>query len=95
MEVELQEATQSVPAPAAGPSTFPGALETSAAPNDPAESSTQAAGNPAGGTPSSVTVPAQVPQDIQNQANSLYTLLAPLFHPLLCEAAEHRRRGGT
>ncbi|KAJ2921051.1 hypothetical protein H1R20_g16040, partial [Candolleomyces eurysporus] len=94
MEVEPQEATQSTPAPAAGPSTFPGALEAPAAPSNPAESLTQATGNPAGGTPSSVTVPAQVPQDIQNQADSLYTLLAPLFHPLLHEAAECRRRGG-
>ncbi|KAJ2923245.1 hypothetical protein H1R20_g13849, partial [Candolleomyces eurysporus] len=93
MEVKPQEASQSTPAPAAGPSTFPGALETPAVPSDLAESSTQAAGNLTGGPPSSVTVPAQVPQDIQNQADSLYTLLAPLFHPLLREAAERRRCG--
>ncbi|KAJ2921134.1 hypothetical protein H1R20_g15961, partial [Candolleomyces eurysporus] len=94
MEVEPPQQAQPAPAPTAGPSTFPGSLETQAAPSSQAESSTQSAGNPTGDTSSTATVPAQIPQNIQNQANSLYTLLAPHFHPLLREAAECRRRGG-
>ncbi|KAJ2925294.1 hypothetical protein H1R20_g11804, partial [Candolleomyces eurysporus] len=97
MEVEpsqqAQPAPVPAPVPAAGPSTFPGSLEAQAAPNDPAASSTPSASNPTGDTTSTAPVPAQIPQNIQNQADSLYTLLAPHFHPLLREAAERRRRG--
>ncbi|KAJ2935295.1 hypothetical protein H1R20_g1799, partial [Candolleomyces eurysporus] len=94
MEVEPPQPAQPAPAPTAGPSTFPGSLETQAAPSSQAESSTQSAVDPTGDTSSTATVPAQIPQNIQNQADSLYTLLAPHFHPLLREAAERRRRGG-
>ncbi|KAJ2921052.1 hypothetical protein H1R20_g16041, partial [Candolleomyces eurysporus] len=83
MEVKPPQQAQPAPAPTTGPSTFPGSLKTQAIPSNPAALSTLAGGNPTGDPSSSAPALALIPQNIQNQADSLYTLLAPHFHPLL------------
>ncbi|RXW19476.1 hypothetical protein EST38_g6368 [Candolleomyces aberdarensis] len=90
METNLpQQAPQNTTSPIAGPSTFPGALETSAASGSGLQAGllTQPSGEPAvPGEDTSLTVFVSRNVPPEERAGNLYELMAPLFHSLIREA---------